>query len=220
MRWPVTEGFNRVDAQGTHHPLSPPLLSVCEAGNTSCSFVTMKAFKCETHSNVKLKWKFSPVEQVSMKSAEYEVCWKKIALVEFNHSGWGICTCRIICFLWRLHIPAFKRKRGWGSDRWHVKVIWKWWPGSEWRREARTENNIIWTPEESNVEGITKMAFWVSAAVLMAFFICPFSWEREPLRLCKAQRDADQSQHGGSEGADTCPPLWAVPALQARGDGV
>lgn len=48
----------------------------------------------------------------------------------------------------------------------------------------------------------------------------PLSWEWEPLRLRKTQRDADQGQHGGSEGTDPRPPLRAVPTLQARGDGL
>ncbi len=56
----------------------------------------------------------------------------------------------------------------------------------------------------------------------ITYLVCVFfySRKRESLRLCKTQRDADQGQHGGSKGANPCPPLWTVPTLQAGGDGL
>lgn len=48
----------------------------------------------------------------------------------------------------------------------------------------------------------------------------PHSGKRESLRLCQIARNAHQSEHGGPSRADAHTPLWAVPPLQTRGDGL
>lgn len=47
-----------------------------------------------------------------------------------------------------------------------------------------------------------------------------FSGEWESLWFREAERDADQGQHGGPAWADPHSPLWALPPLQTRRDGI
>lgn len=54
----------------------------------------------------------------------------------------------------------------------------------------------------------------------MCLLLMCASGERESLRLCEAEGDADLCKHGGPEGADAHTPLRAVQALQAGGNGI
>ncbi len=46
------------------------------------------------------------------------------------------------------------------------------------------------------------------------------SGEWESLWFREAERNADQGQHGGPARADSHSPLWAIPPVQAGGDGI
>lgn len=53
---------------------------------------------------------------------------------------------------------------------------------------------------------------------IMCFVFSSGEWES--LWFREAERNADQGQHGGPARADSHSPLWAIPPLQAGGDGI
>lgn len=225
MRWPMSKkassGWKRGPGQ-----IILPRLSVCQGGNTSCPLLTMNSSNCESHSVVKLKW--SCWSRSSRKNSTWMVqrISRSSSCLLVKCDVCGLIYWMAVWFIQRIylvlifHIPAqwcddfLLRREKWTGREGNRVTDWVLKKGGERNRQQ----------EKTNQDHICISHLWYMInSDKVDHLICdwtpnpdvcfPFSGERESLRLCKTQRDADQGQHGGSEGADPRPPLRTVPAL-------